>query len=273
MHGVREEKDSFYLMGSGKKIITEMQETLREKKETEEIQKTSSENEETLDIIIKKLLTQNDANLAEGYWLFGYDDKHRPTGKTCMEIYVDDLDEISYIAVITFGSEIFSDVEEETYKFCTAIYAVFEENIENLFSLRHSYSNSLEEAREVLEMEEKIAQRKYIYVDTVESYEWPDPKYQGYTLEDMETLEIYRSFDVLIKENGGFYFLPETEVYLGLWNGYSQEIRLMYKMKSNKGNTNYYMTEIGLDGSVRGYINEATKDVYERFKQISIKMS
>ena len=37
MHGVREEKDSFYLMGSGKKIITEMQETLREKKETEEI--------------------------------------------------------------------------------------------------------------------------------------------------------------------------------------------------------------------------------------------
>ena len=62
-------------------------------------------------------------------------------------------------------------------------------------------------------------------------------------------------------------------MYLGLWNGYSQEIRLMYKMKSNKGNTNYYMTEIGLDGSVRGYINEATKDVYERFKQISIKMS
>ncbi len=127
MHGVREEKDSFYLMGSGKKIITEMQETLREKKETEEIQKTSSENEETLDIIIKNLLAQIDANLVEG---------------------------------------------------C-----------------------------------------------------------------------------------------------LGLWNGYSQEIRLMYKMKSNKGNTNYYMTEIGLDGSVRGYINEATKDVYERFKQISIKMS
>lgn len=44
-------------------------------------------------------------------------------------------------------------------------------------------------------------------------------------------------------------------------------------MKSNKGNTNYYMIEIGLDGSVRGYINETAKDVYERFKQISIKMS
>lgn len=272
IHCINEETNSLLVAGSNKYIMAEIQKISKEEMETIETQKILSENRESLDVIIKRLLAQIDANMAENYWLFGYDDKHIPTGRTSMEIYVDDLEEISYIAIITFGSELSFNVEGVSYRFCTTIYAVFEGNAENLFSLRHSYSNSLEEAREALKLEENITQRKYIYVDTMESYEWLQPQYQEYRLEDLERTEIYRNFDVLIQQKGGFYFLPETEVYLGLWNGYSQETRIMYKIETNNGGTNYYMAEIGLDGTRRGYINITTKDVYERFKLIAVKM-
>ena len=259
--GICDNKESNlnFMEGNGEQIIVEVQKILKEKKEDQ-------------DEAIKKLITQIDANLAEGYWLFGFDAQHRPVGKTYVEIYVDNLEEIGLIALISPSINTDSNTGVEQCYFYTTVYAVSEGNSENLFAFRQSYSNSLEEAREVLEIEESITQKEYIYVDTMETHEWPQPKHQDYRIEELKSTDIYQNFDVLIRENGGFYFSPETEVYLGLWNGYSKEVRMMYAMKAKDGNTYYYMVHIGLDGSIRGYINQYTEEIYERFKMISVKM-
>ena len=91
-------------------------------------------------------------------------------------------------------------------------------------------------------------------------------------MEDLKNTEIYQNFDILIKERGGFEFSSNVEVCLGLWNGYSEEIRMMYKIIKSNSDIYYYDTVIGLDGGRNESINETTKDVYERFKLISVKM-
>ena len=222
--------------------------------------------EKEREAIINRLLAQIDANLAEEYWLYGYE--NRRTGKTWIEVYADDLEDMHYLAIISSGKESFFESE----RFYVEIYFISNGNVKNLHASSCSYCSSLEEARDALEFQEKIKGREFIYISTIESYKWPEPKSQEYRLEDLKNTEIYQNFDILIKERGGFDFSSNVEVCLGLWNGYSEEIRMMYKIIKSNSDIYYYDTVIGLDGGRNESINETTKDVYERFKLISVKM-
>ena len=248
-----EEFQNISLSVIGKQIAVETEKALKDK-------------DNTLDELIKKLLAQMDANLAEEYWLYDY--KSRIYGETCLELYADNAEDMHYLAILSSGKETFI----ETERFYTEIYFISEGNIHNLYASWGVCCSTLDEAKRALELQEEILERKFIYIDTIESYEWPQPKRRESYCGDLEASEIYQNFDVLVKERGGFDFPEGTEVYLGLWNGYSEETRMMYKMTQSDGTCRYYDAILGLDGGRCGSINETTEDVYERFKMISVKM-
>ena len=131
-----EEFQNISLSVIGKQIAVETEKALKDK-------------DNTLDELIKKLLAQMDANLAEEYWLYDY--KSRRYGETCLELYADNAEDMHYLAILSSGKETFI----ETERFYTEIYFISEGNIHNLYASWGVCCSTLDEAKRALELQEE----------------------------------------------------------------------------------------------------------------------
>ena len=89
-------------------------------------------------------------------------------------------------------------------------------------------------------------------------------------MEDLQSTYIYQNFDLCMERQ--LNFSEDSEVYLGLWNGYSNSVRMMYKVLEQDGENHYYSTEMNLDGQRCNFINEVSEERYERFQLIAVQM-
>ena len=64
----------------------------------------------------------------------------------------------------------------------------------------------------------------------------------------------------------------EHEVYLGLWNGRSDKIRMAWKWADRFGETRYSITALDMQGPRAGLIDEIDEEIFEKFKIISVRM-
>lgn len=244
--------------------------------EEEQIQKelTIEEAQRRKEIMLQ-FTSQINQSLSEGYWLYDRRD-NIPFGVTPLEFYVDSLDDIKTLVVISSAkhSAIVSETGEETIVtfFYVTKYRVFNQNIIDLESNGQTYWHSWEESRESLKEIEQSLDTELIYFGTIDSYEWPKAKKPEYKLEDLESLEVYQNFYTYIEERAGFRFNADSEVYLGLWNGRSETVEMTYKWIDSSGEARYSVARLYMDGTRSGMIDEIDKEVFEKFKGISVRM-
>ena len=143
-------------------------------------------------------------------------------------------------------------------------------SIEGLTERNGRYVDSRDEIKTALEKIEKIIGKKLNYVKTIEEYEWPQAKQPEYKVEDLQSTYIYQNFDLCMERQ--LNFSEDSEVYLGLWNGYSNSVRMMYKVLEQDGENHYYSTEMNLDGQRCNFINEVSEERYKRFQLIAVQM-
>lgn len=235
------------------------------------LKKIEEENEKRkkLDMLISKLLSQISANMSEEYWLFETQKKTREM--VSLDIYVDNAENIKNFAVVPSDKLIvLNEKGEELCFFNILHYTVTDGNIEGLWTTTGRDLRFREEIETALKDIEKVIDCKLNYVKTIENYEWPQAKQPRYKLEDLQSTKIYQDFELCI--NKQFYFPTGAEIYLGLWNGYSNRVRMMYRTLGSDEKIHYYSTEMNLDGQRCNFVNEVTEEIYERFKLISVKM-
>lgn len=75
-----------------------------------------------------------------------------------------------------------------------------------------------------------------------------------------------------IEERAGFRFNADSEVYLGLWNGHSENVRMAWKWIDSSGEARYSVTRLDMNGTRSGMIDEIDKEIFEKFKGISVRM-
>lgn len=244
--------------------------------EEEQIQKELTiEEEQRRKELMLQFAGQVDQNLSEMYWLYDMKD-NIPFGETPLEFYADSLDDIKTLVIISSGknSVIESETGEEVVMTCFYVkkYRVCKGKILDLISNGETHWHSWEESRESLKEIEQSLDTELIYFGTIDSYEWPKAKKPEYKLEDLESLEVYQNFYTYIEERAGFRFNADSEVYLGLWNGHSENVRMAWKWIDSSGEAGYSVARLDMNGTRSGMIDEIDKEVFEKFKGISVRM-
>ena len=235
------------------------------KKEADERERIGMQS----DIAISRVLDQINANMSEEYWLF--ETQRKTKGPLSLDIYVDDIENIEHIVVVPLDKVAFVNEKGDEYYFIYITeYNVLNGNIKELAATEGRYLDSWDNFQTTLNEMERIRKCTLNYVKTIENYEWPQAKQPRYKLEDLQSTKIYQDFELCI--NKQFYFPTGAEIYLGLWNGYSNRVRLMYRTLGSDEKIHYYSTEMNLDGQRCNFVNEVTEEIYERFKLISVKM-
>lgn len=250
-------------IGIEKQLNTKTANALKRLTEEEE------EKRKQLDATISRLLTQIDKNMSEEYWLWGTQEKTE--GVTALDIYVNDIENLEHIVLIPSEKVAFLNGKGDEISFFYIMeYGVLDGSIEGLTERNGRYVDSRDEIKTALEKIEKIIGKKLNYVKTIEEYEWPQAKQPEYKVEDLQSTYIYQNFDLCMERQ--LNFSEDSEVYLGLWNGYSNSVRMMYKVLEQDGENHYYSTEMNLDGQRCNFINEVSEERYERFQLIAVQM-
>lgn len=233
------------------------------------LSKEEKEKRKQLDMNIAKLLTQIHANMSEEYWLWGTERKTEE--KLSLDIYINGTENIEDIVIIPLDKLTFFNEKGDELCFYNVIhYAVVNGNIEGLSMTTGRDLRFKEDVQRVLKDIEKIIDGKLNYAGTIEGYEWPQAKQPEYKVEDLQSTYIYQNFDLCMERQ--LNFSEDSEVYLGLWNGYSNRVRMMYKVLEQDGENHYYSTEMNLDGQRCNFINEVSEERYKRFQLIAVQM-
>ena len=256
-------KVSIPFIGIEKQLNTKTANALKRLTEEEE------EKRKQLDATISRLLTQIDKNMSEEYWLWGTQRKTEDI--IALDIYVNDIENLEHIVLIPSEKVAFLNGKgDEIYFFYIIEYGVLDGSIEGLVARHGRYVDSRDEIKTALEDIERIIGKKLNYVKTIEEYEWPQAKQPEYKVEDLQSTYIYQNFDLCMERQ--LNFSEDSEVYLGLWNGYSNRVRMMYKVLEQDGENHYYSTEMNLDGQRCNFINEVSEERYKRFQLIAVQM-
>lgn len=225
--------------------------------------------------LMLQFASQIKQNLSEGYWLYGRRN-NIPFGVAPLEFYVDSLDDIKILVAISSAksSIIVAETGEEMLltHFYVNKYRVSNTNILDLDSNGETQWYSLGEARASLKEIEQSLEIELVYFGTLESYEWPKARKPEYEMKDLESLDVYQNFYLHMQKRAGFTFTGEHEVYLGLWNGRSDKIRMAWKWADRFGETRYSITALDMQGTRAGLIDEIDEEIFEKFKIISVRM-